>query len=48
MKFGHLIECSMRKKILKIYRVYGGEASSRPFYKKCELTISFDQQSELL
>ena len=32
----------------KSYTNCGGEAGSRPFYKKLELSISLDQQSEML
>ena len=32
----------------KSYRKYDGEASRRPFYKKSNLSISLDQQSEML
>ena len=32
----------------KSYKKYGGEASPRPFYKKSELSISLDQQSEII
>ena len=30
------------------YRKYDGEASPRPLYKKSKLSISLDQQSEIL
>ena len=32
----------------KSYKKYGGEASSRPFYKESKLQLSLDQQSEML
>ena len=49
MKFGQLIEYNMRNIFLeKSYAKYGGEASLRSFYKKSNLNISLDQQSEHL
>ena len=49
MKSRQLIKCNMRNIFLqKLYTACGGEASSRPFYKKSELSISLDQQPELL
>ena len=43
MKFGQLIECSMRNIFLeKSYTKCGGETSPRPFSKKLKLTISLD------
>ena len=48
MKFGQSIEYKMRKIILeKSYTKCCGEASPRPFYKKSNLRISLDQQSEM-
>ena len=32
----------------KSYTKYGGEASPRPFYEKSKLSVSLDQQSEML
>ena len=32
----------------KLYLKWSGEASSRPFHKKSKLTISVDQQTEML
>ena len=32
----------------KSYTKYGGEASPRPFHEKSKLSISLDQQSEML
>ena len=44
MKFGQLIECSMRKIVLgKSYAKCGGEASPRAFSKKLKFTISLEQ-----
>ena len=49
MNFGQLIEHSMRNNFLEqSYTKCGGEASTRPFYKKSKLSISLDQQSEML
>ena len=49
MKFGQLIEYNMRTILLEIsYAKYGREASPRPFYKKSNLSVSVDQQSEML
>ena len=49
MKFGQLVEYNMRNIFLeKSYTQYGGVASPRPFYKKSKLTISLDEQSEML
>ena len=49
MKFGQLMEYNMRNAFLgKSYTKCGGEASSRPFYKKSKLSISLDQWSEML
>ena len=49
MKFDQLIEYNMRNIILeKSYTYCGGEASPRSFYKKSKLSISLDQQSEML
>ena len=44
-----LIEYNMRNIFLeKSYTKYGGEASPRPFYEKSKLSVSLDQQSEML
>ena len=49
MKFGQLIEYNMRQIFLvKSCTIGGGESSSRPFYRKSKLSISLDQQSEML
>ena len=47
-KFGQLIEYNMRSIFLETYTKCGGEASPRPFYKNPKLSISLDQQSEML
>ena len=47
--FGQLIECNMRNIFLeKSYTKCGGETIPRPFSKKSKLSISLDQQSEVL
>ena len=49
MKFTQLKEYNMRNIFLeKSYKKCGREASPRPFYKKAKLSISQDQQSEML
>ena len=49
IKFGQLIEYNMSNIFLEMsYIKCGGEASPRPFYKKSKLSISLDQQSEML
>ena len=49
MKFSQLKEYNMRNIFLeKSYKKCGREASPRPFYKKAKLSISQDQQSEML
>ena len=49
MKLSQLIEYKMRNIFLeKSYTKSGGEASPRPFYKKLKLSISLDQESEIL
>ena len=49
MKFGQLLKQDLRNIFLeKSYTKYGGEAGPRPFYKISELSISLDQQSEML
>ena len=48
-KFGQLIKCNMRKSFLeKSYTNFGGETIERPFTKKLKLSISLNQQSEIL
>ena len=49
LKFRQLREYNMRNIFLeKLYTECGGEASPRPFDKKSKLSISLDQQSEIL
>ena len=49
MKCGQLIEYNMRNIFLeKSYAKHGREASPRPFYQKSKLSISLDQQSQML
>ena len=49
LKFGQLIEYNMRYTFLKTsYTKHGEEASPRPFCKKSKLSISLDQQPEML
>ena len=48
MKFGQLIENKRNILPEKSDTKFGGEASPRPFYKKSKLSISLDQQSEML
>ena len=44
-----LIKCNMRKSFLeKSYTNFGGETIERPFTKKLKLSISLNQQSEIL
>ena len=44
MIFGQLIKYNMRNIFCeKWYTKFGGETSSRPFYKKWKLSISLDQ-----
>ena len=44
IKFGQLIECSMRNIFLeKSYTKCDGETSPRPFSEKLKLSISLDQ-----
>ena len=48
-KFTQIIEYNIRNIILeKSYVKYSAEASPGPFYKTSKLSISLDQQSELL
>ena len=43
MKFGQLIECSMRNIFLeKSYTKFDGETSPRPFSEKAKLSITLD------
>ena len=49
IKFGQLIEYNMSNILLeKSCAKGGGEASSRPFYKKSKFSLSLDQQPEIL
>ena len=49
MKLGQLIKYKMRDIFLeKSYAKCCGETSSRPFYTKSKMSISLDQQSEIL
>ena len=49
IKFAQLVEYSMRNIFLeKPYRKCGGKTSPRLFFKKSKLSISLDQQSEVL
>ena len=49
VEFSQLIEYSMKNVFLeKSWTKCGGEASQKPFYKKSKLSISLDQQSEML
>ena len=49
MKFAQLITNKLKKVFLeKSYTKCGGEASPRPFYNKSKLSMSIDQQSEML
>ena len=49
MKFGQLIEYNIRNIFLEILHTKcGGKTSSRPFSIKSKLSISLDQQSEVL
>ena len=49
MKFDQLIEYNIRNIFLeKTCTKGGGEAGSRPFYKNSKLSISQDQQFEML
>ena len=44
MKFGQLIECSMKNIFLeKSFTKCGGETSLRPFSEKLKLSMSLDQ-----
>ena len=49
MKFGQLIEYNMRNIFVeKSYTRYAGETIPRPLSKKSKLSISLDQQCEVL
>ena len=49
MKVGRLIECNMRNIFLeKSYTKCDGETSPRPFSETLKLSISLDQESEVL
>ena len=46
MKYGQLIEYNGKTFLEYSYTKFSEEASPRPFYKKSNLIISQDQQSE--
>ena len=49
MKFCQSMKYNMRNVFVgKSYGNCGGEASPRPFYKKSQMSISVNQQSEML
>ena len=49
MKFGQLITNKLKKVFFeKSYTKCGGEASPRPFHNKSKMSMSTDQQSEML
>ena len=49
MKFGQLIEYNMRNIFVeKSYAKFGGETIPRPLSKKSKLSISLDQQCDVL
>ena len=49
MKFGQLTEYNVRNVFLqKSYTKCGGKAIPRPFYRNSNLSITVDQQSEML
>ena len=49
MRFNQLIEYNMKNIFLeKSYTKSAGEASPRPCYKKSKLSLSLNQQSEIL
>ena len=48
MKFGQLIERNMRNIFLEKSYKCRGETSRRPFFEKSKLSISLEQQSEML
>ena len=49
MKFDQIIEYNIRNIFLEqSYTKSCGEAGSRPFYKKLKLSVSVDEQSEML
>ena len=48
MKFGQLIEYVMNIFLEISYTKCGGEGKSRPIYVKSKLSLSLDQQSEIL
>ena len=49
MKFGQLIKCNMKNIFLgKSYTNCGGKTIPRPFSKKSKLSISLDQESQVL
>ena len=48
MKFGQLIEHNMRNIFLEKSYKCRGETSRRPFFEKSKLSITLEQQSEML
>ena len=49
MKFGQLIEYNMKNIFIeKLYIKLGGEASPRPFSEKSKLSLSLEQQCEVI
>ena len=48
LKYSHLIECNKRNILLAIFVKCIEETSKRLFSKKLKLSISMDQQSEIL
>ena len=49
MKFGQLVEYNIRNIFFeKLYAKCDGEATTRPFYKKSKLSVSLDQQFQML
>ena len=49
MKFGQLIEYNMKNIFIeKLYTKLGGEASPRPFSEKSKLSLSLEQQCEVI
>ena len=49
MKFGQVTEYNVRNVFLqKFYTKCGGKAIPRPFYRNSNLSITVDQQSEML
>ena len=49
MKFGQLIEYTMKNIFIeKLYTKLGGEANPRPFSEKSKLSLSLEQQCEVI